>query len=1527
MSDFNLDNSKIDTALKGLQDSKAPVGFGLGTDATLITDCRSITKSGFYYGKNLANAPATGNAIIMATAAKDSSNQATIISLLFIQIDTQTMWYSRYTASTWGAWLKVADSNVISAHIAAGSTDHDNRYFTGASLQATTSGSSGASKIGVPSNTGFGSVTQLEALIAAIKTYIDLAIQKINRKDSVRAATTANITLSGTQTIDGVALAIGDRVLVKNQTTGSQNGIYVVASGAWTRSTDCDTAEKILSAEVAVREGTNFADDTFLMTTDGTITLGTTSLAWIQTSGAGQITAGGGLVKSGDTLSIGGAAVSDGMIGVRTINDATPQTSGAADSITALFGQLGNMLKKIVGGANWYNNPPTTLTEAKAHIDAGSPHNNHAKSISFVGDVRGATWSRIVSMVSPNNILGHSFILHVSGTRGSVVYSATFLITTSHSQKANIIQLANTSYSNFKIRAVINSYGDGYIEMYDDNGSATSATIINPHIQIINLNSIYVAETLSGVTTFDDGTTIDANKIVGHEITTKLGPTIIADLGGNADTATRWKTPTKIQLAGDALGSVSVNGSEGTATINVDVVDDSHNHIIDNVDGLQTALDGKAPTGYGLGAQGKRLATGYDLNTLVYTNGWFDVNSPINGPTEIGTGWCSILTVISGDSKYVTQLAFDMTNTTGNLMWVRKLTTTVPGSPVWTPWERVLNKNYADNIYAPGNYGLGGTAKQAVTDWNNYKTTGFYRGQALANSPEAKPGYSTGVWWYVMVIQHDATQYCTQIATEYVTGIMYTRTLVNGVWNSWKRSLSQSDIGDMGAANVLNSTDLNTVISTGIYQVTPTCGNLPDEAFGNSYMVVMGSAVNSCVQIATSFDDASGVARTAIRSRGLTGEWTAWRIAGGEMYHLVNTNGTGLSATSKDLNTYTSAGFYTFLQATPTNGPGGGMYGILHVMPEDTSTNIRQIFYPRNGYPTTRVKNSSGWGSWDTIMAKSYTDALYFPKTTDLPLIAGGNSAGVHYRDVANYNNNTSAITGTLKIKLPKSWSNTMLDLVIKGHTHSGIGWGAWELRTGGYNYNTASPTWQGCSAVLNKEAPFTQVRFAHDGTNCCILLGTLSTTWNYPKLLISEVLAAFSNQTGWDLGWEISIITSETGITTTVTLDASLSNQAYALTQSNGAAKDPLTTDLNAIVSPGFYRLQGTSYTNGPTSAIYGTLEVVYGTSTGLAQTIYFDGGDILNRAKSGSTWSSWGNLQRYQITNSDGTGKSYLGTSNFNTMLAPGVYTIDGTCDNNPRQGTSARGILEVKKLNTGRIIQEFTYDQDYIGSNGGCKYIRSYHSGTVTWSSWVESIDTNSNFQSYSLTDKDGLPLYSIPGATDLNNFASTGVYGLSGASFTNAPAVTMYGILEVQRRVIAGAAESTMQRITLTDSGRVYTRTKHANIWTPWRTIINLTDDFVANKSSNGYQKLPNGLIIQWGSTSLTPTTVGGAVSTTVNFPITFPTYCQSIVCTPRTYLPLMVDATVSGSTISNFDLYARRTDNNNPITVNWLAIGY
>lgn len=136
------------------------------------------------------------------------------------------------------------------------------------------------------------------------KAYVDSVAVGIDWKPSVRVATLANITLVAAQTIDGVAVVANDRVLVKNQTTGSENGIWVVGSGNWTRATDADTSAEVTSSlAVFVEEGTQ-ADTGWVLTNNGTITVGTTALNFTQFTGLGQITAGNGLTTSGNTISV-----------------------------------------------------------------------------------------------------------------------------------------------------------------------------------------------------------------------------------------------------------------------------------------------------------------------------------------------------------------------------------------------------------------------------------------------------------------------------------------------------------------------------------------------------------------------------------------------------------------------------------------------------------------------------------------------------------------------------------------------------------------------------------------------------------------------------------------------------------------------------------------------------------------------------------------------------------------------------------------------------------------------------------------------------------------------------------------------------------------------------------------------------------------------------------------------------------------------------------------------------------------------
>jgi hypothetical protein len=137
------------------------------------------------------------------------------------------------------------------------------------------------------------------------KSYVDNLVTGLSWKQAVRAATTVNITLSGAQTIDGVSIVAGDRVLVKNQSTQSQNGIYVAASGSWSRSTDSDTGTEVIGSAVYVETGGTVNGSTqWVNSNSSTITIGSTSITFSQISGAGTYTNGTGLNLSGNVFSL-----------------------------------------------------------------------------------------------------------------------------------------------------------------------------------------------------------------------------------------------------------------------------------------------------------------------------------------------------------------------------------------------------------------------------------------------------------------------------------------------------------------------------------------------------------------------------------------------------------------------------------------------------------------------------------------------------------------------------------------------------------------------------------------------------------------------------------------------------------------------------------------------------------------------------------------------------------------------------------------------------------------------------------------------------------------------------------------------------------------------------------------------------------------------------------------------------------------------------------------------------------------------
>ena len=231
---------------------------------------------------------------------------------------------------------------------------------------------------------------------AANKGYVDGVAQGLDVKDSVVATTTANGTLSTAfangQSIDGVTLQTGDRILIKNQTTQSQNGIYNVnASGAPSRATDMATGANAAGAFVFVEQGTVNAENGFTCTSDtGSAVVGTNNLTFAQFSGAGQVIAGDGLDKSGNTLSVdlkanGGLVIESTEIAVKLDASSITGTLALGDggtgatSATAALTNLGfsNYGKTLIDDAD--------AAAARTTLGLGSIATQAANSVAITG--------------------------------------------------------------------------------------------------------------------------------------------------------------------------------------------------------------------------------------------------------------------------------------------------------------------------------------------------------------------------------------------------------------------------------------------------------------------------------------------------------------------------------------------------------------------------------------------------------------------------------------------------------------------------------------------------------------------------------------------------------------------------------------------------------------------------------------------------------------------------------------------------------------------------------------------------------------------------------------------------------------------------------------------------------------------------------------------------------------------------------------------------------------------------------------
>ena len=303
------------------------------------------------------------------------------------------------------------------------------------------------------------------------KLYVDSLALGISWKQPVNAGTTANITLSGAQTIDTVAVVAGDRVLVKNQTAQADNGIYVAAAGAWSRSPDADTYDEMISALVFIESGGQAGAAYYCPIQPGG-TLGVTAITWNNFSVGGVYFAGTGLnLSGGDTFNISNTTVAAGGYGSAsavptfTVN-AQGQLTAAADANIAIAATQitsGTIDSARLSGTYSGITGVGTLTDLTvSNVITGSISGNAATA---------TTATSATSATTATNIAG--------GATGSVPYQSaasttTFLAAGSNGQ---VLTLASgvPSWSTPTTGTVTSVSGTGTVSGISLSGTVTSS--------------------------------------------------------------------------------------------------------------------------------------------------------------------------------------------------------------------------------------------------------------------------------------------------------------------------------------------------------------------------------------------------------------------------------------------------------------------------------------------------------------------------------------------------------------------------------------------------------------------------------------------------------------------------------------------------------------------------------------------------------------------------------------------------------------------------------------------------------------------------------------------------------------------------------------------------------------------------------------------------------------------------------------------------------------------------------------------